>query len=146
MKKNLIASLLLSFMLGGAALAGGDGWDKGSRYNNLYDASTVQTMTGQIVSINREWQPLPGMSPGVMAVVETPSGRMNVQLGPRWFTKFYQQDWALQPGDKVEFTGSVIDYQGSPAMILRSGEKGDHKMVVRKSDGSPVWDPEASQF
>lgn len=143
--KRIALSFFLTLCLAVTALAN-DGWNKNSEYNRLYNPKTVVTLRGEVRSIETDVQPLPGMAPGVVAVVDTEDGSMNVHLGPKWFTKFYKQKWDLKAGDKVEITGSVLNYQGSQTMILQSGKKGDLEMVVRGRDGSPVWDPEVKGF
>lgn len=139
-RTSLLMSLLLTALLATATLA--DGWDSGSNYNNTYNPQTVQTLSGTIVRVDRDITPEPGMSPGVVALVDTGNELVNVHIGPRWFTNFYQDKWSLESGDKVEVTGSVVNLDGAKSMLLRSGKKGQLEMVIRAKNGAPVWDPQ----
>lgn len=143
MKKQIAKfSILLTLLTGGYALAQDDGWDIKSDYNQLYNTETVTTLSGEILSIDRDMVLEPGMAPGVVAVLETDQGLVNVHVGPQWFAKFYRDKFDLKVGDEVEVTGSIIDYHNSKTMILRAGQKNDQRMVIRDTDGEPVWDPE----
>lgn len=147
MKKQVATlTLLFALLTGGFALAQEDGWNTDSDYNQLYNARTETTLSGEVLAIHRDMQLEPGMAPAVVAVLETEKGLVNVHVGPHWFTKFYQDEWNIQAGDKVEVTGSMLTYDGSNTMILRSGQKGDKRMVIRGTDGAPVWDPELETF
>ena len=142
--RNFLA-ILLTLCLSVTALAN-DGWNKGSDYNRLFDTDTVTTLRGEVLDIQRDVRLLPGMAPAVVATLETADGPVTVHLGPKWFTKFYQEKFDIQAGDQVEVTGSMVDYQGTQTMMLQAGRKGDLEMVIRDNQGAPVWDPEAKHF
>lgn len=144
MKNYLVLlALLFTTLLTAISVAQPDGWDKESDYTKLYNAKTTATLQGKIVSVNRNYRLSADMSPGVVAVVDTGDSLVNVHIGPQWFTNFYRSEWNLETGDEVEVTGSLITYDGSESMILRSGKKGDLQMTIRGPQGAPIWDPEA---
>ncbi len=150
MRRHLALTLTLLLLLTGAALAAGgplDGWQTDSPYNKLYDLKTVQTLQGTIVSIDRELHPLPGMASGFGAAVQTADGRkVNLHVGPTWFTQNFRDDWKVQPGDLVEVRGSLITLHGATVMMVNWGRKGDHVMTVRNPEGKPVWDVKVEGF
>jgi hypothetical protein len=93
---------------------GGGGWGMGSAYARLYNPKTVETITGEMVSVDRI-TPMKGMSYGVHLMVKTDKETMSFQLGPEWYIE--NQDIKIEPGDKVEVTGSRVTFQGKPAII-----------------------------
>ncbi len=124
-----------------------DGWGRDGSYTKLYNPDTVKTITGKIVSVNRESRPLKGMGPGFSVVLKDDSGvATEAQVGPAWFTSFYKEKWNAKVGDKVSVTGSVVDVGGKSVMIVQQGSKGDLKMTCRNKNGLPVWDLNVSDF
>ena len=143
MKKHLAAiTLLLAVFTTGITLADSDVWDKGSAYNQLFNPQTVETLEGEVLGIDRGVEIESGMDPAVVVTVKTEKGPLSVHIGPNWFTEPYRDEWNIQPGDKVVVTGSLVTIEGSNAMLLSAGQKGDKSMVVRDDEGIPMWDPE----
>jgi hypothetical protein len=60
-----------------------------------------------------------------------------VHLGPVWYIE--RQDIKIDPGDKVEITGSRITFQGKPAIIAVELKKGTEILKLRDENGFPVW-------
>ena len=76
-----------------------DGWGRDGSYTKLYNPDTVKTITGKIVSVNRESRPLKGMGPGFSVVLKDDSGvATEAQVGPAWFTSFYKEKMECQGG------------------------------------------------
>jgi len=150
MKRSLVLSLTLAFLLAGAALAASgplDGWQSDSPYNRLFNPKTVQTLQGTVLSIDRDLHPLPGMASGFGAVIQTEDGRkVHLHIGPTWFTQNFRDDWRVQVGDRVEVRGSVVTLQGNTVMMVNWGRKGEHVMTVRTPEGRPVWDVKIEGF
>ena len=121
---------------GGPTWRGSGGWGPGSQYGRLYDPKMVETISGEVVKVDRI-APLRGMSAGVHLLVKTDTGKVSVHLGPLWYLE--NQDVKIQPKDKVEIKGSRVTVQGRPALIAAEVKKGDETLKLRDDAGVPVW-------
>jgi hypothetical protein len=115
---------------------GSGGWGPGAAYGRLYDVKSVETVSGEVVKIDRI-TPMPGMSAGVHLVVKTDKGDVSVHLGPQWYLE--NQDVKIEPKDKVEIKGSRVTIQGQPAVIAAEVKKGDQILKLRDEAGMPMW-------
>ncbi len=101
-----------------------------------YDAKTVETVSGEIVSIDTtkrvRW---PGHE-GTHLVVKTEKESIEVFLGPAFFLK---DKITLAKGDTVEVTGSRVTYRNATGLIARLIKKGEVSVELRKEDGTPLW-------
>jgi len=114
---------------------GSGGWGMASEYSRMYDVKTVETVKGEVVSVD-EFSSR-GMSPGVHAVLKTEKETIAVHLGPQWFME--KQDTEIKAKDAVEVKGSRITYEGKPAIIAAEVNKGDVVLKLRDENGIPVW-------
>jgi hypothetical protein len=121
---------------GGIKWKGGGGWGPGSQFGRLYDPKTVETVTGEVVKVDRV-TPMRGMSAGVHLVVKTDKGDVSVHLGPQWYLE--NQDVKIAPGDRVEVKGSRVTLAGKPAIIAGEVQKGGDTLRLRDEAGVPVW-------
>ena len=142
--------LRLTAMLGVIALAlapaawaqgsikwrGGGGWGPGGQYGRLYDPKTVETVTGEVIKVDRV-TPMRGMSAGVHLVVKTDKGDVSVHLGPQWYLE--NQDVKIEPHDKVQIKGSRVTVGANPAIIASEVQKGGETLKLRDEAGVPVW-------
>ena len=112
------------------------GWGPDGHYTQLYDKSTVETVTGRVVSVD-EVTPVSTSTRGVRLMVTTPQEQLSVMLGPSWFVA--NQDARIEPGETVQVTGSRVVIEGRPMIIAREVTKGDMVMRLRESDGRPLW-------
>ena len=129
------------------ALAQTDGWEKGSAYNKNFDAKTTVTISGKLTKIDRDNHPMPGMGPGLAAVVKTDKGEdVTIQVGPIWFTSYFKHKWDVKVGDSVQVTGSKVTIGGKPVIMVMKGQKDKLAMAVRNKTGKPVWDLEVEDF
>jgi hypothetical protein len=137
-----LVALLLLAMLGPVAFAqgmkwrGSGGWGPGSAYGRMYDAKTVDKVTGEVAKVD-SIIPMRGMSGGVHVALKTEQGEVSVHLGPQWYLE--NQDVKIEPGDRVEITGSRVTVQGKPAIIAAEVRKGDEVLQLRDAAGVPVW-------
>ena len=115
---------------------GSGGWGPGSPYNKMYDPKTVETITGEVVSVS-PITPSKGMGAGVHMTVNTGKETVSVHLGPSWYLE--NQDVKIEPKDKVEVKGSKITFGGKPAIIAMEVKKGDEVLKLRDDAGFPVW-------
>ena len=115
---------------------GSGGWGPGTPYNRMYDSKTVETITGEVASVDRI-TPSKGMGGGVHMLVKTEKETISVHLGPSWYIE--NQDVRIEPNDKVEVKGSKITFGGKPAIIAAEVKKGDDVLKLRDDAGYPVW-------
>jgi hypothetical protein len=115
---------------------GSGGWGPGTPYNRLYDPKSVETISGEITSVDRI-TPRKGMSGGMHMNVKTDKETVAVHLGPSWYLE--NQDVKLEPKDKVEVKGSKITFDGKPTIIAMEIKKGDDVLKLRDDSGFPVW-------
>jgi len=145
MKKNIglltavISLLILIFVSESFAQTGmgrRGGWGMGSAYGRMYNPKTVETISGEVVSVDRI-TPVRGMYYGVHMTVKTGKEEISVHLGPGWFIE--NQDIRIRPKDKIEVKGSRIIFEGKPALIAAEVKKGDDILMLRDENGFPAW-------
>jgi hypothetical protein len=115
---------------------GSGGWGPGSQYNRMYDPKAVETISGEVTSVDRI-TPSKGMSGGVHMNVKTETETISVHLGPTWYME--NQDVKIEPKDKVEVKGAKTTFAGKPAIIAAEVKKGDDVLKLRDDNGYPVW-------
>lgn len=144
MKRPFFAAvLLIGLLLAGQAIAqrgmhwrGSGGWSADGPYNQLYDVSSVVTLSGEIESIS-EFVPGKRMTNGVHLRLRTEQETLDVHLGPLWFIE--NQDVTLAAKEQIEVTGSRVTYEGAPALLAAEVRKGEELLVLRSERGHPVW-------
>ena len=125
-----------SFSQQGMQWMGGGGWGMGAPYSRMYDPKTVETISGEVVSVDII-TPMKGMCYGVHLMVKTDKETISVHLGPGWYIE--NQDTKIEPKDKVEVTGSRITLEGKPAVIAAEVKKGEELLKLRNKKGFPFW-------
>jgi hypothetical protein len=135
--------LLLGILVGSESWAqrgprwqGSAGWGPGGAYMKLYDPKTVESIAGEVVSVDLV-TPMKGMSAGVHLTVKTEKETIVVHLGPSWYLE--KQDVTLAPKDTVEIKGSRVTVSGKPALIAAEVKKGDAILALRDEAGFPAW-------
>jgi hypothetical protein len=131
-----LVSAAESFAQQGARWQGGGGWGTGSQYNRLYDATTVDTISGEVLSVEKI-TPVKGMSYGVHLQLKTEQETVSVHVGPAWFIE--NQDVKIELKEKIEVKGSRVTFDGKPAIIAAQVKKGDEVLKLRDENGVPVW-------
>ena len=121
---------------GGMMWRGSGGWGPGSQYNRTYDPKAVETISGDVTSVDRI-TPAKGMSGGVHMLVKTDKETISVHLGPSWYIE--NQDVKIEPKDKVEVKGSRVTFGGKPALIASEVRKGNEVLTLRDEAGFPAW-------
>jgi hypothetical protein len=116
---------------------GSGGWGGGSAYNKMYDPNTVETISGEVISVDRFTPRGKGMGYGVHMMVKTDKEELSVHLGPGWYIE--NQDVKIEPKDKVEVKGSRVTFAGKPAIIAAEVKKGEETLTLRDTNGFPVW-------
>jgi hypothetical protein len=115
---------------------GSGGWGPGTQYNKMYDPKTVETISGEVTSVD-PITPGKGMRGGILMTVKTDKDTISVHLGPSWYIE--NQDIKIEPKDKVEVKGAKITFGGKPAIIAAEVKKGDEVLKLRDDSGFPVW-------
>jgi len=115
---------------------GGGGWGQGSNYDRIYNPQTVETISGEVVSVDKI-TPMKGMNSGVHLVVKTDKETISVHLGPEWYIE--KQDVEINPKDKIEVKGSRVTFEGKPAIIAAEVKKGNEVLTLRDASGFPSW-------
>lgn len=140
---SAVLAFVLSALMTAPALAGpggnwrgSGGWGMGGAYQRMYNPAAVETIVGEVVSIDK-MTPTKGMSYGIHAQVKTYRETIPVHLGPGWYLE--RQDTRINKGDAIEVKGSRITYQGKPAIIASEIKKGDSLLKLRDDSGYPVW-------
>ncbi|MGC8522632.1 MAG: DNA-binding protein [Steroidobacteraceae bacterium] len=105
-------------------------------YSRAYDPSTVETVSGRIISIEHIVHG-PRGAYGERLVLNTRQGHLLVHLGPGWFME--RQSLKLAPHDEVTITGSRVMLGGKAALIAAWVTKGHETLVLRNAQGLPVW-------
>lgn len=135
----LVVSLLVTtetFAQRGMRWMGSGGWAMGNNYGRMYDPKTVETISGEVVSVDKITL-MKGMSYGVHLTVKTDKETVSVHLGPGWYME--NQDVTIEPKDRVEVTGSRITFKGKPAIIAAEVKKGEEILKLRDENGLPAW-------
>ena len=133
----LFAAAFLNAQPGpGMMWRGSGGWGPGTQYNRMYDPKTVETISGEVISID-QFTPAKGMFGGIHMNVKTGKETISVHLGPSWYLE--NQDVKIEPKDKVEVRGSRVAFFGKPAIFAAEVKKGDQVLKLRDDDGFPVW-------
>lgn len=115
---------------------GGCGWGAGSPYSRMYDAKTVETLRGEVVTVER-LTPMRGMGGGVHLQLKTEKETISVHLGPIWFIE--NQDVEIKARDEIVVKGSRITFENKPAIIAAEIKKGDGVLKLRDENGVPMW-------
>jgi len=121
----------------GVILEVGSGWGPGAPYARMYNPQTVETVTGEVFSVDRI-TPMKGMSYGVRIVLKTNKETITVHLGPGWYIE-NQDVVRIAPKDKIEVKGSRITFEGNPVLIAAEVKKGAEVLTLRDANGFPVW-------
>ena len=125
-----------SYAQKGMKWKGSGGWGPGTQYGRIYDPKTVETISGEVVSIDKI-EPMRGMYYGVHLMVKTAKETISVHLGPGWYIE--NQDVKIEPKDKIEIKGSRVVFEGKPAIIAAEVRKGDETLKLRDENGFPAW-------
>lgn len=115
---------------------GSGGWGAGAEYSRLYNPKTVETLEGEVVSVD-DYTPRNATGRGVHVTLKTDKESVAVHLGPAWFIE--RQDVQIEAKDNVKVTGSRVTYEDKPAIIAAEIEKGDEVLELRDKQGIPRW-------
>lgn len=120
----------------GMAMKGSGGWGAGSAYGRMYDLQNIETLSGEVITVERI-TPMRAMNQGVHLTVKTTTETVSVHLGPAWYIE--NQDISIAAKDQVEIKGSRITFNGEAAMIAAEVKKDNDILQLRDAKGFPVW-------
>lgn len=115
---------------------GSEHWGAGDPFVTLYDPETVETIEGEVVSVDK-MIPMKGMAYGVYLILKTETEEILVHLGPLWYIE--HQDQTIQPKDRVWVTGSRITFGGKQQLLAAAVKKGNATLILRDENHQPVW-------
>lgn len=116
---------------------GSGGWGAGGQYGSIYNTATVETISGQVVSVEKV-VPYRGMSTGVQAVIKTDRETIPVHLGPSWYIE--RLDTKIAAKDFITVRGSRVTFAGKPAILAAEIKtEAGGMLVLRDANGVPVW-------
>ena len=135
--------LLLTGVTSYAAPKDMGGWEEDGAYNQLYQASELDKLKGDVQKII-EVVPMKGMAPGVGLIMKDGDGdKVVVHIGPKWFLG---DAIGVKRGDKIKVRGAWAEIDGKDVFMASKIKKGDFfELKVRLTkNGKPFWamDPE----
>ena len=101
-----------------------------------YDTSTVQTVTGRVIAMER-LATTRRRSRGIHAMLKSDGDTLLVYLAPRWH--FKRVGFRIFKGDTVTVTGSKVILDGHVTLVAAEVRKGELTMKLREKDGSAAW-------
>ena len=109
----------------------------GVHYGMMWDAKTVESLSGEVVAVDKYVPGRGGTSYGVRLSLKTEKETILVVLGPVWYVE--QQHFAVAAKNQVEVKGSRLSIQGQPTIIAQEVKKGDQVLKLRDDKGAPLW-------
>ncbi|MFI5394336.1 MAG: DNA-binding protein [Candidatus Binatia bacterium] len=143
MQAKEITALALSITLCAASSSFAQGAMGGrpGRGGGLYNPKTVETVSGEVVSVEeihgKGWGGGRGGGYGVHLILKSDQEEIAVHIGPSWYLD--KHGLSIAPGNRIEVRGSRITFQGKPAIIAAEVKKGDQSLKLRDDDGLPAW-------
>ena len=101
-----------------------------------YDAKTVETIGGKVLSIENT-TPAKRRGYWVQLMLQTEKETIPVQLGPAWYID--KQTPRLEANDTITVIGSRLTMDGRSAIVAADITKGNELLKLRDDNGMPVW-------
>ncbi len=106
-------------------------------YGTMWDSKTIETLSGEVVAMDKYVPGRGGTSYGVRLSLKTEKETIPVVLGPVWYIE--EQRIKFAANDKLEVKGSKMSIQGQPTIIAQEVKKGDQVLKLRDDTGAPLW-------
>jgi len=103
---------------------------------NDYDAKTVETIGGKVLSIEKT-RPAKRRGYWIDLMLQTEKETIAVQLGPAWYID--KQTPRIEANDTITVTGSRVTMDGRSAIVAADIAKGNELLKLRENNGIPVW-------
>jgi hypothetical protein len=133
----LVMLCLLLAVASWAQPGGGQGRGQGMHYGTMWDAKTVETVKGEVVSVDKFTPGRGENSYGLHLTIKTDTGTLPVILGPGWYIE--QKQFVINPGDKAEISGSRMEIKGQSKIIAAEVSIDGKILRLRHDNGTPVW-------
>ena len=101
---------------------------------HAYDAANEITIQGKVVRVVDAQAP--NNISGMHLFVTTAQGTIDAHLGPS--ASWKAQNLTLTPGDAVELTGVMTDFEGKSVLLARTLKTGSRIAVLRNEHGIPA--------
>ena len=101
-----------------------------------YDAKTVETIGGKVLSIENT-TPAKRRGYWVQLMLQTGNETIAVQLGPAWYID--KQTPRIEANDTITVTGSRVTMDGRSAIVAAEITKGNELLKLRENNGIPFW-------
>jgi hypothetical protein len=101
-----------------------------------YDAKTVETIGGKVLSIEKT-TPAKKRGYWIDLILQTQKETIAVQLGPDWYID--KQTPRIEANDTITVVGSRVTMDGRPAIVAADITKGNELLKLRENNGIPVW-------
>jgi hypothetical protein len=139
MRKLAVLALigLIGLFFTAVVLAQPQGKGMAPGWGRLYDPKTVETLKGEIVSVDTLTAGRMDIPGRVILNLKTTKETVLVYLGPVWYVE--QQGIKLVAGDQVEVKGSRVSMEGKPYIIPNYVKKGERMLNLRDEQGIPLW-------
>lgn len=131
----LILTVCTAFPISAQKNDKGEKWFRGT-YEKLYNVKTVETIKGDIVTIDF-FAPLNSWNRGIRLGVKTDTEHIQVHVGPEWYMK--EIGLSFTKGDRIEIKGSRILFERQSVLIAAEIMMNGNRTVLRNEMGYPVW-------
>jgi len=101
-----------------------------------YDAKTVETIGGKVLSVEKT-TPAKRRGYWIDVMLQTATGTIPVQLGPAWYID--KQTPRIEANDTITVTGSRVTMDGRSAIVAADITKGNELLKLREDNGIPLW-------
>jgi hypothetical protein len=125
------------FALTSQAQSGMAGDGPRHHYSKMWDARTVETQKGEVVTVEKYVPGRGGPASGLRLTMKTDRETIVVVLGPVSYVE--GQQFKIEPKDRLEIKGSRMSVDGQSTMIAAEVKKGDKTLKLRDEAGSPLW-------
>ncbi len=135
---GIAVAIILVVLRVDAGAQSGPGAGRGpGTHGRIYDPSTVETVTGEVVGVERG-AACQRCNSGVHVLLRTdPNTTVSVRLGPASYVD--RQAMKIASGDRIEVKGSRVTIEGQPVIVAAEVSKGAQKLLLRHGDGTPYW-------
>ena len=127
MSRGITMVLALALALGNPRPAGGQ---------QLFDSTTIGTVSGRVIEVHRTPQGGTGDCL-VFLTLRAAAETLAVRVGPG--SVLARARIVIAPGDSVEITGSRITLFGEPTIVATELRAGGRTLPLRDRKGRAVW-------
>ena len=98
------------------------------RGHGAYDARSMTRFGGEVLSVE-DVRATDAAFTGLHVLVRVEKEKVSVHLGPKRFLD--ERDLSIMPGDLLEVTGVLTQYEGSPAVLATAVKKGSTEVRIQ---------------